>query len=127
RRILAILSEYGYWGEELLGPLEEFDKAGYEVDFATPTGKRAPALPPSMDAAYIDPPLGKSVTNEEVASKVRELDKSPRLDNPINLKEWLPERPYTSSPNYVRELEAYNNRLDEIENELNAKYDALLL
>ena len=44
KRILIILSEWGYWGEELIGPLETFDEAGYEVDFATPTGKRPPAL-----------------------------------------------------------------------------------
>ena len=41
KQILIILSEYGYWGEELVGPLETFDEAGYQVDFATPNGKRA--------------------------------------------------------------------------------------
>ena len=49
KKILIILSEWGYWGEELVGPLETFDQAGYEVDFATPKGKRPDALPPSMD------------------------------------------------------------------------------
>src|SRR5262249_17320365 len=39
RRILIVLSEWGYWGEELLGPLETFDAVGYQVDFATPTGR----------------------------------------------------------------------------------------
>ena len=29
--ILVVLSEWGYWGEELLGPLETFDAAGYQV------------------------------------------------------------------------------------------------
>ena len=28
KRILMILSEWGYWGEELIGPLETFDEAG---------------------------------------------------------------------------------------------------
>jgi putative intracellular protease/amidase len=126
RTILAVLSEYGYWGEELLGPLETFDAAGYEVEFATPTGKRAPALPPSMDSQYIDPPLGRPVTSEEVAAKVRELDRSPRLDKPINIETWVPERPYWSSPNFLRQMEAYYNRLDELERDLR-KYDALLL
>ena len=77
KKILVILSEYGFWGEELIGPLETFDAAGYEVDFATPKGQRPVALPPSMDATYVDPPLGKTVTNEEVAQKVRDIDKSP--------------------------------------------------
>ena len=45
KRILMILSEWGYWGEELIGPLETFDEAGYEVDFATATGKRAAGAP----------------------------------------------------------------------------------
>src|SRR6266545_4232282 len=85
KRILMILSEWGYWGEELVGPLEVFDEKGYDVDFATPTGKRPVAISVSMDPSYIDPPLGRSVTSEEMGEKVREIDTSPRLDNPINL------------------------------------------
>ena len=51
-----MLSEWGYWGEELIGPLETFDEAGYEVDFMTPTGKRPVAITVSMDPVYVDPP-----------------------------------------------------------------------
>ena len=29
KRVLFILSEYGYWGEELIGPLEMLEQAGY--------------------------------------------------------------------------------------------------
>src|SRR5207244_1211922 len=79
RRILVVLSEWGYWGEELLGPVETFDAAGYRLDFATPTGQRPRALPPSTDPAYVDPPLGRAVTTAEVANKVRVLDASDRL------------------------------------------------
>ena len=60
RRILVVSSEYGYWGEEMIGPVETFDKAGYEIDFSTPKGRRSNALPPSMDETYIDPPLGRA-------------------------------------------------------------------
>jgi len=127
KRILIVLSEWGYWGEELLGPLETFDKAGYEVDFATPTGKRPVALPPSMDADFYDPPLGRTVTSPEVAQKVKDLEASDRLDHPINLSSWLPERPYRSSNNYLREQEAYFNTLDKVRDELDAKYDAILI
>ena len=67
KKILIILSEYGFWGEELMGPLETFDASGYEVTFATPTGRRPQALPPSMDSDFIDPPLGRSVTSPEMA------------------------------------------------------------
>jgi putative intracellular protease/amidase len=74
KRVLIVLSEWGFWGEELLGPLETFDEAGYQVDFATPTGKRPVAISVSMDENYVDPPLGKAVTSPEVAAKVRALN-----------------------------------------------------
>ena len=41
KKILVILSEFGYWGEELVGPLHQFDQRGDDVVFATPTGRRA--------------------------------------------------------------------------------------
>jgi putative intracellular protease/amidase len=126
KKILIVLSEWGYWGEELVGPLETFDAAGYAVDFVTPRGRRPVALTPSMDPEFIDPPLGRPVTSEEVARKTRELDKSPRLDNPINLSEWLPERPYWSAPTFVRGMEAYNRALDRVQRDLE-QYDALLI
>lgn len=127
KKILTILSEYGYWGEELLGPLEMFDAAGYAVDFATPKGKRAVALPPSMDAKYFDPPLGRSVTSEEVAAKVRALEKSPRLGKPLNISALMPERPYVCLPTYLRDLELYNKARDKARTGWLAKYDALLI
>lgn len=125
-KILIVLSEWGYWGEELVGPLETFDAANYEVSFVTPTGKRPVALTPSMDPEYIDPPLGRSVTSPEVAQKTRDLDESDRLNSPINLSEWFPDRPYWSSPNFIREMEAYYKELDQRREEL-AQYDAMLI
>ncbi|MGN5376600.1 type 1 glutamine amidotransferase domain-containing protein [Streptomyces lasalocidi] len=126
KKILVILSEYGYWGEELVGPLHHFDQRGYEVVFATPTGKRAHALPPSMDPGYIDPPLGRSVTSEEVAQLTRDVDASQRLDDPIDISSWIPERPYTADDDYLRELEAYHRAVDLVAQELD-EYDALLI
>ncbi|MFE1766890.1 type 1 glutamine amidotransferase domain-containing protein [Streptomyces angustmyceticus] len=126
KKILVILSEYGYWGEELVGPLHHFDQRGYEVDFATPTGARAHALPPSMDPGYIDPPLGRSVTSEEVAKLTREVDASDRLDDPISLAGWIPERPYTADDDYLRKLEAYHRAVEVVAQELE-DYDALLI
>lgn len=127
KKILIVLSEWGYWGEELIGPLETFDKAGYEVTFATPKGKRPVALPPSMDPNYIDPPLGRSVTTEEVAQKVREIDKSPRLNNPLNISDLIPEMPYFSSSSLIRDMEAYYKAIAKAEKEFLSQYDALLL
>ena len=126
KKILTVLSEYGYWGEELIGPLDAMDKAGYQVDFMTPTGKRPRALPVSMDPKFMDPPLGKSVTSEYMAKRTKEVDESDRLANPISLKDWFPERPYYSATNYLRAMEAYNDGVDKAQSEL-AKYDALLL
>lgn len=126
KKILVILSEYGYWGEELVGPLHHFDQRGYEVEFATPTGKRAHALPPSMDPEYIDPPLGRSVTSEAVAKLTREVDASGRLDDPTDISSWIPERPYTADDDYLRKLEAYHRAVDVVAQELE-EYDALLI
>jgi putative intracellular protease/amidase len=129
-----VLSEWGYWGEELLGPLETFEAAGYQIDFATPTGKRPKALSASMDASFVDPPLNRPVTTEEVARKVREIDdtspgrseRSKRLDNPISLAKLMPVRPYWSDSSFVRKMEAYNRGLDAVQPRL-AVYDSMVL
>lgn len=126
KRVLFVLSEFGYWGEELIGPLEVMQKAGYQVDFATPKGTKPLALPPSMDPTYVDPPLGRTVTTSEMAEKVRKVEASERLNKPINLTQWLPAKPYLSSPKYLDELMAYHDTLDKRSQEV-ANYDALLL
>jgi putative intracellular protease/amidase len=126
-KVLCLLSEWGFWGEELVGPLEALDKHGYDVVFATSKGRRPQPLPPSEDPGYVDPPLGRGVTSAEMARKTRELSESGRLDNPLNLSAWLPEKPYRSSPQFLREMESYNNRLDEIRGEVEREYDAILL
>jgi len=125
-KVLICTSEWGYWGEELVGPLDVLDEHRYETVFMTPKGKRSHALPPSMEPGYFDPPLHKVVTDEYYAKKTRELDESSRLDNPINLSKWFPERPYFNSPNFGRDLEAYYNARDKAWKELE-EYDALLL
>lgn len=126
-KVLCILSEWGFWGEELVGPLDALDKQGYEVVFATNKGRRPLPLPASMDPSFIDPPLGRPVTSEENARKTREISESGRLDHPLDLSGWLPERPYRSSSNYLREIESYNNRLDEIRSQVEREYDAILI
>ena len=126
KRVLIILSEYGYWGEELIGPLEALDAAVYKVDFATPKGGKPLALPPSMDPKYVDPPLGRTVTTPAMADKVKKIEASDRLNKPINLSEWIPGRPYLSSPNYLDELYAFNTALEKIGQEVE-KYDALVI
>lgn len=126
KKILFILSEYGYWGEELLGPVQACDAQGYETVFATPTGKRPVALPPSLDPGYFDPPLGRSVTTPEVAVAARELDLSARLDSPVSLAAWLPERPYLSTPDYLRRIEEYYRDEAHLDGDI-AGYDAMVI
>jgi putative intracellular protease/amidase len=127
RDILVILSEYGFWGEELIGPLDTFDAAGYTATFATPKGTRPVALPPSMDPSYIDPPLGRSVTSQTVADKVKAIDKSPRLDHPLDISALMPEMPYFSSASLIRDLEAYYRARAKAKDEVLAKFAALLI
>ncbi|RBQ15276.1 type 1 glutamine amidotransferase domain-containing protein [Spongiactinospora rosea] len=126
RKILVVVSELGYWGEELVGPLGVFDRQGYESVIATPRGRRPHALPPSMDPAFIDPPLGRSVTTEAMAELVREVDESDRLAKPVDISAWVPERPYMSAPGYLRDLEAYHRALGELERSI-ADFDAILI
>ncbi len=126
KKILVVLSEWGYWGEELVGPLDILDARGYQIDFMTPNGKRPRALPVSMDPTFLDPPLDRCVTNEHFAKRTKEVDDSNRLANPINLSEWFPRRPYYSVQNWLRELEKYNDAVDKAQAEL-SKYDALLI
>ena len=127
KSILTVLSEWGYWGEELVGPMEVLESAGYELAFATPKGKRPHALPPSMDPAYVDPPLGRPVTSEEMAEKVEAVDGSDKLNHPLSLAEMVPERPYLSADHYLRALEAYYHALEELHTDIERKYCALLL
>jgi putative intracellular protease/amidase len=129
KRILIVLSEWGYWGEELIGPLDTFDAAGYESTFVTPTGLRPVAYPVSMDATFVDPPLGKIVVSQEMAEKVRRIDdpNNPRLNTPINLTQWFPENPYPSAPDYLRRRERYFNALDDRRNEIRDRFDTVLI
>jgi putative intracellular protease/amidase len=126
KQVLVVLSEWGYWGEELVGPLEVLDEHKYKSTFMTPKGTRPHALPPSMEAGFWDPPLDKCVTDEYYAAKTREVDASDRLDNPVNLSTWFPERPYFNAPNYGHDLEAYYTARDKCWEELE-QYDALLM
>jgi putative intracellular protease/amidase len=127
KRVLFLISEWGYWGSELLEPLRACDDAGYESTFVTPTGGRPTPLSASADSAYVEPSLGRAPTGEETAAGVRVLDASERVADPISLAGWFPERPYPSSPRYLRELETYHERAARIVEEELAAYDALVL
>ncbi|MEJ2403036.1 MAG: type 1 glutamine amidotransferase domain-containing protein [Candidatus Thiodiazotropha sp.] len=113
KSILTIVSNFGYWGVELAGPRKKLVDAGYSLTYATPNGERPIALPPSYDTDYMDPPLGCHVTTESDAEMVKAIMDSPELDNPLNLSEWVPERPYFSQDAFLRAWEGYFQTLLE--------------
>ena len=122
KKVLSILSNHGYWGVELTGPMVKLEAAGYELVFATPKGERPVALPPSYDVQYWDPPLGCRGTTPEDAAQVEAVKDSPKLDDPIDLSTWFPERPYYSKADFLRALEAYYRRLRELDLEGRAQH-----
>jgi putative intracellular protease/amidase len=131
-RILILLSEWGYWGEELVAPLEVFKAEGCATDFMTPKGQRPIALPASYDFRSVDPPLGCTVVTNEMAEAVKKYDdpatpEGSALNDPINLSSWFPVNPLLSSSNYNREREEYFRCLDNRKSEIDGKYDALLI
>lgn len=128
RKILIVLSEWGFWGEELIGPLDVFDAAGYESVFATPTGRRPVAITVSKDPSFVDPPLGRPVTTPEMAAKVQAIDDpaNPRLNNSVNLSAWFPMQPYWSAPEVLRQWEAYYRDVARAQEQIQ-QYDALVM
>jgi putative intracellular protease/amidase len=105
----------------------KLEKAGYALDVVSPTGERPEALPPSYDTGYYDPALGVCVTTPEDAAQVRSIKDSPKLDNPINLSKWMPERPYLCSDKFLREWENYFRKVKERQEEMTTAYDGVLL
>src|SRR5512137_171745 len=126
KKILVCLSEWGYWGEELVGPYDVLIQRGYTLDFMTPFGRKPPALPPSMEPGSCDPPLHKVVTDEHFATRTRQIHESSLLQTPINLSEWFPQLPYFNGPDFGKEREAYYTKRAACWKDLE-KYDALLL
>lgn len=126
-KILAVLSEHGYWGIELVGPLAKLEAAGHTVEFISPNGKKPEALPPSYDTTYMDPPLGVCVTTESDAAMVKEFEASNRLDATTSLAELIPERPYYCTPDFLRALEDYYVTVRAAQKQTTEDYAALLL
>lgn len=127
KKILAVMSEWGYWGIELVGPLRKLEAAGYSFDYVTPKGKRSPALPPSYDTTYMDPPLGVCVTTAEDAKLVEEFEATNDLNRTTSLAEWFPERPYYSDATFLRSLEKYYEARKTAQKAAVEAYDAVLL
>jgi putative intracellular protease/amidase len=127
KKILAIVSEFGYWGIELVGPLSKLEAAGYTLEFMTPKGEKPEALPPSYDTTYVDPPLGLCVTTPLMAKMVTEFEASNRLETRRNMSEEIPERPYHSAPDFLEKLHKYYVDLKIVSDKLTQEYASILL
>lgn len=126
KRILTIVSNYGYWGVELTGPRAKLVAAGYSLVYATPRGLPPEPLPPSYDTSFFDPPLNRRVTTEADAAQVLAFKDSPELDDPIDLSAWMPQRPYVSLPDYETRNQDYLAAVRARQEEM-ADYAGLLL
>lgn len=125
--ILVAVSEHGFWAEELLEPLRHFQAAGFEVDFIVNKGSQLPFPDAaSLDATYVDPPLGRVVTTPEMAESAKSMDFAQLFANRHVLTNILPIRPYLSADNYLTALEEYYYNRSEAW-KFFEKYAALLL
>jgi putative intracellular protease/amidase len=106
-RVLVVVSEHGFWTEELLKPLDRLTGAGYAVTFVTPTGKVPFPDGASLDPTYKDPPLGRPVTDATMAARGKSMDWEGLFRERQNLEDWFGLRPYLSAPSYLEKLEDY--------------------
>lgn len=125
-RVLCVVSEHGFWAEELFAPVDRLRAAGVEVEFASPTGGQVTPDAGSLDSDYVDPPLGRTVTSPETAARARTTDWDSYFGTRLNLEDMFPVRPYLSSENYLIALEAYHDQRRAAWDKLDA-YDGLLL
>jgi len=126
KKVLCVVSEHGFWAQELLLPVDRLQAAGIDVHFATPTG--ALPLPDggSLDSGYVDPPMGRPVTSPEMEERVRTTDWDIYFKDRVNLADLFGVRPYLSSDGYLGALEKYYTRRAEAWRRLD-DYDGLLL
>jgi putative intracellular protease/amidase len=58
---------------------------------------------------------------------VKTFEAENKLENPLAISDLIPERPYYSKTNFLRELEQYYIDVKKAQSELTEKYDAILL
>ncbi|HSV28799.1 MAG TPA: type 1 glutamine amidotransferase domain-containing protein, partial [Candidatus Omnitrophota bacterium] len=127
KKVLICVSQHGFWAEELLEPVRHLDAAKIGYEFIVNKAGRIPFPDEaSLDPTYVDPPLGRPVTSQEMARRAAEEDWGKWFADAKVLEDLFPVRPYLSAPNYLAALETY------YEDRQNAwrlvdGYDALLL
>jgi putative intracellular protease/amidase len=127
KSVLCVVSEHGFWAQELLLPVDRLESAGIEVHFATPTGAQPFPDGGSLDSSYVDPPLGRPVTSPEMEERGKTTNWETYFKDRISLASALPVRPYLSAPNYLTAMEEYYEKRKSTWDSLIPRYDALLL
>ncbi len=87
KNILVVASNYGVWGEELLGPWDELRAAGHNLTLTTFLGKTPLPGSISMDPEFIDPQQGVKMNPPEVLARINEALDNGEWDNPIKLRD----------------------------------------
>lgn len=130
KKVLIVVSEHGFWVEELLKPLDRLNEAGIGYDFIVATGSMPYPDGGSLNADYVDPPLGRPVTTKEMAQRGKETDWEAMFANRMSLTDWFPVRPYlsagTGEAGYLVALENYYTARAKAWERLE-EYDALLM
>ena len=125
-KVLCVVSEHGFWNQELVLPVDRLQAAGIQVDFASPTGAQPLPDGGSLDHTYVDPPLGRPVTTAEMEERGKTTDWEAYFKGHLSIKDLFPLRPYLSSNNYVASLEQYYTGRSAAWEKL-SDYDGLLL
>lgn len=81
KRVHIVVSSFGFQGEELVAPLEEFDAAGVIYDFSTPYGHPPQVMFSSINPNHVDSIYGKTTATSEMTEKVLDLINSNTLDH----------------------------------------------
>ncbi|MFB9412295.1 type 1 glutamine amidotransferase domain-containing protein [Dactylosporangium matsuzakiense] len=127
KHVLCVVSEYGFWAQELLLPVDRLESAGIAVHFASPTGAQPTPDGGSLDSSYVDPPLGRPVTSKEMEERARSTDWETYFKDRQSLADLLPVRPYLSSGSYIAAMEEYYDKRQAAWDAIVPRYDALLL
>jgi putative intracellular protease/amidase len=127
KKVLCVVSEHGFWAQELLLPTDRLAEAEVEVHYATPTGAQPMPDPGSLDSRYVDPPLGRPVTSAEMGERARTTDWEVFFKDRLSLKDIFPVRPYLSSDGYLSALETYYEARKAAWQRVVSGYDGLLL
>jgi len=107
KKILAVLSNRGYWGVELTGPMVNWRPRATSSCSRRPRASGRWRCRRATTRSTTIRPSASAVTTEFDANRSWRSRTPPSWDNPLNLSKWFPERPYFSQENFLRAWEDY--------------------